>query len=296
MARLKILFADDQIPDDSVPDDEISRLVKKQHPAWEVGFINAIVAMRQSVKTLRGAGYDVIVARNYEDALKLIKHSHFDIAIVDLGWFADETLTRDRQEYAGWDICAAIDEADRTSQSEPTLQIVYSNRFVEDATISMQAADSGKLPVFKNYKEATHQALRASVKFIETHLISRSSPEQLAVKAINDLQSIMIKSLMEPLVQQKQWAQLTLVFVAVSVLLVLVGAVSAIFWDIRVGTLSSISSILTGIISSLLFFQLQRSQKTLEENLKTIRQELKEAIERSHGATIVQTTTSERHN
>src|SRR5436190_16266541 len=109
MARLKILFADDQIPDENIPDDEINKSLKEQHPDWPARFINAFVAMRQSVKTLRGAGYDVIVARTYKDALELIKHSHFDIAIVDLGWFADATLTPKQTEYAGWDICAAID-------------------------------------------------------------------------------------------------------------------------------------------------------------------------------------------
>lgn len=285
MARLKILFADDQIPDENIPDNEIKKSLNEQHPKWSAGFINAFVAMRKSVQTLRGAGYDVTVARTYKDALELIKRSRFDIAIVDLGWFADETLTPKQQEYGGWDICAAIDESDKSSQSEPTLQIIYSNRFVEDASISMQAADSGRLPVFKNYKEATHQALRASVKFIETHLTSRPPHEQFAIKAANEFQQMMIKSLMEPLAQQKQWSQLTLVFVVASVLLILVGAASAIFWDVQVGALSSISSIVTGIVSSLFFTQLQRSQKTLEKNQEIIRQEFKGAVERFYSGT-----------
>jgi hypothetical protein len=97
---------------------------------------------------------------------------------------------------------------------------------------------------------------------------------------MNDLQQMMLKSLMEPLAQQKQWSQLTLIFVAASVLLILVGAASIIFWDIQIGTLSTISSILTGIISSIFFTQLRRSQKTLEKNQEIIRLEFKEAIER----------------
>jgi hypothetical protein len=280
MTRLRILFADDQIPDVNVPDDKISKFLNEQHPEWSAGFINAFIAMRQSVKILDGAGYDVTVARTYKDALKLIKHSHFDIAIVDLGWFADATLPPKQQEYGGWDICAAIDEADKSSISEPTLQIVYSNRFVEDASISMQAADSGKLPVFKNYKEATHQALRASVKFIETNIVNRSPEVNFSRIMANDFRQMMTESLMEPLAQQKQWSRLTLIFVAVSVLLILAGAASAIFWNNQVGTISSISSILTGIISSLFFTQLQRSQKTLAKNQEIIRQEYWRALER----------------
>ena len=290
MARLKILFADDQIPDENIPDDKIKKSLKEQHPGWDTRFINDCVAMRRSVNTLRDAGYEVIVARTFADALELIKHLHFDVAIVDLGWYADETVTPNQQKNKGWDICAAIDEVNKNSQSKPTLQIVYSNQFDEDASMSMQAADGGKLPVFKNYNKATDQVLRASVKFIETYLTSRSPQEQFAIKAVDDLQQMMIKSLMEPLAQQKQWSQLTLICVVVSVLLILVGAASAIFWNIQVGTLSTVSSILTGIISSLFFTQLQRSQKTLEKNQEIIRQEFKGAIERLYGVPAVQAT------
>jgi DNA-binding NarL/FixJ family response regulator len=280
MARLKILFADDQIPDDQIPDEDVKRTLKKQHPAWTGGFINAHAAMRQAVKTLRGAGYDVTIARTYNDALELVKHSHFDVAIVDLGWFADDAVVSSQRESKGWDICAAIDEADKKSKSQSTLQIIYSNRFAEDAAISMQAADSGKLPVFKNYNEATHQALRACVKFIETYLTSRSPQEVFAIEAAKELQQIMINSLTASLEQQKRWSLLTLVFVAISISLVIAGIACAIFRNIPVGTVSAASSILTGIISKLLFNQLKRSQTILEKNQGIIKQQLKEAIER----------------
>jgi hypothetical protein len=182
MAHLRILFADDQIPNDNIHDEDIEKTLKQEHPQWSEGFLNAFVAMRQSVRTLRNAGYDVTLARTVKDALDFAKSTHFDIAIVDLGWFADESLSRVEQEYKGWEICAAIDEADKLSQSQPTPQIIYSNRFVEDAAISMQAADRGKLPVYKNYKAATHESLRASVKFIEALL--RKSLEESAVTAL----------------------------------------------------------------------------------------------------------------
>jgi hypothetical protein len=162
----------------------------------------------------------------------------------------------------------------------------------------MQAADSGKLPIFKNYTEATHQVLRASVKFIETLLTDRSPHEQFAFTAVSDLEQMMIKSLTEPLAEQKQWSQITIIFVGISVILVLVGGVSAIFWNFQVGTLATVSSILTGIISSLLFVQLQRSRQSLKKNQETIRQEFAGAIERFYGGTSTQisprTTRSEK--
>jgi hypothetical protein len=182
MARLSILFADDQIPDESIPDGDLKRVLAERNPSWRPGFINAFLAMRQVVKVLRNAGYGVTVAYTYRDALELIRTKHFDMAIVDLGWFADSALAPDQQEYAGWDICAAIDEANKARGVGSTLQIIHSNRFDEDATLAMQAADMGKLPVFKSYTEANRQALRAAVKFIETQLRNRP-PQQPASQA-----------------------------------------------------------------------------------------------------------------
>lgn len=180
MARLTILFADDQIPDDGIPDADVKRVLAENHPHWGPRFINAFVAMRQAVKVLRNAGYAVTVANTYRDTMELIRTRQFDIAIVDLGWFADEALARDQQEYAGWDICAAIDEANKQAGAGPTPQIIHSNRFDEDASLAMQAADMGKLPVFKSYTEANRQALRAAVKFIETQLKARPPQNPIA--------------------------------------------------------------------------------------------------------------------
>ncbi len=182
MARLSILFADDQIPDESIPDSDLKRVLAERNPHWGPRFINAFSAMRQAVKVLRNAGYAVSVAYTYQDALDLIRTKHFDMAIIDLGWFADAALSRDQQEYAGWDLCAAIDEANKLSGAASTLQIIHSNRFDEDAALAMQAADMGKLPVFKSYTEANRQALRAAVKFIETQLRDRP-PSQHAAPA-----------------------------------------------------------------------------------------------------------------
>jgi len=203
MARAKVLFADDQIPEDSIPDDRIKSTLREQHPQWKDEFIQAFVATRQAVKTLRGAGYDVTVARTYQDALELVKSSRFEIAIVDFGWFADEHLSQ--PDFAGWGICQALDKADEEHQSGPTLQIVYSYRFAEDPSVSVAAADKDKLPVFKNYTNATDQALRAAVKFLETNLErSSSSMESFANNAVRDFHAMTIRTLKDSLARQKQ--------------------------------------------------------------------------------------------
>jgi hypothetical protein len=287
MPRLKILFADDQIPDESIPDDSLESTLREQYPQLSNDLIRDFVATRQAVKTLRGAGYDVTAARTYKDALEKVKSSHFEVAIVDLGWFFDMdvlpnfskgVLPKDR-EFAGWDICEAIDKADEERQSRPTLQIVYSYKFIEDPSASLMAADKGKLPVFKNYNEATDQILRAAVKFIETHLESPSL-EEFAHKAAEDFHEMTISTLKGSLAQQKQWSRLTLVFVALSITLVLIAAIFAISGNVRVGTFTSISSTLTSVISGLLFLQLRRAQKTVAKNEEQIERQNKDAIER----------------
>jgi hypothetical protein len=242
MARIKILFADDQIPDDHIPDDLIRETLSNLNPHWSPGFINAFVAMRKAVKTLRSENYEVTVARSYAEGISLIDTMRFDIAIVDLGWFADEDLAPHQQDYAGWNICDAIDIADKKRGTSHTPQIVYSNRFEKDPGLSVRAANLGKLPVFKNYSEANQQVLKASVKFVETLLTSQSPLEQLEIKNANDFQQMMVNSLNESLAQQKHWGNLTLVFVGLSLLLIIFGAVFAIFGNTQIGTVSTISS------------------------------------------------------
>ena len=66
MANLKILFADDQIPEDDIPNEEITRVIKERYPEKTPGFINAFPIMRETVNMIKGAGYDVTVARKYK--------------------------------------------------------------------------------------------------------------------------------------------------------------------------------------------------------------------------------------
>ncbi len=123
MTRLRILFADDHIPDDNIPDADIAKTLKKQHPRLRPDQIDESVAVRKAVTILRDANYDVTVSGTFKDTLELISRSHFDIAVVDLGWVDDDTLKGEKLN-AGWKICAALDEADKKSQSKPTFQII----------------------------------------------------------------------------------------------------------------------------------------------------------------------------
>lgn len=54
MARLKVLFADDQIPDEGIPDAELTSALMKKYPEEPPGsgFLAAFLPMRQAVQIL----------------------------------------------------------------------------------------------------------------------------------------------------------------------------------------------------------------------------------------------------
>jgi hypothetical protein len=281
MTDLRILFADDQIPPENIPDEDVRSVLKERNPQWSDAFISAFVVMRQAVNALRDAGYDLSTATTYDEALRLVGQEHFDIAIIDLGWFADARLPASKQRYAGWDICREIDRADQESEVEPTLQIVFSDRFLKDATISMQAADRGKLPVFKNYTNPTagQEALKAAVKFIEGNLAQPSDLVRMFRGWASDLGKRILESYDESIKRERQWSTLTMVFIALSVIILLGGVVGAILLGTQIEILTSAASIVSGLISTLFLAQLRRSQDLNKENVGRLEGRFQEALQ-----------------
>lgn len=206
MTRLRVLFADDQIPAEDIPDIDIITVLKKKYPTAPPGFINAFLPVRHAVKTLRDGYYDVTVARTYEEAINYIKINHFDIAIVDLRWDADEKVPESQSDNMGWAICDAIEEADKGTKLPPTFQIVYSSRFQSEPHLAIRAAQESKLPVFKSYNEAGSQALLATVNFIEKHLSYRSGEHSFddALLEVVDIPDDFYKKLIEEINQLYQ--------------------------------------------------------------------------------------------
>lgn len=275
---MKILFADDQIPDQAIPDDKIMDVLQEAHPDWDIRFINAFPVMREAVETLQLAGYDVTVANTSQDALKLIEKKQFDLAIIDLGWFADNSLSEAQQKYYGWKLCEEIEKADKKRESKPTLQIIYSNRFAKKPDLSIHAADKGKLPLYKIYGKAGHEALKAAVKFIEWNLKQPSDDEVFFRNHLLKLRQEWLNLMKEPLKQQQNWFRLTLGSVAISLGLLFIGVLGALFWDFQIGLVTSISSILTGAISSLLFKQLQRKEEKVDTIQHAVSTKFEEAM------------------
>jgi hypothetical protein len=276
MARLKVLFADDQIPDEDIPDSDIINVMTKRYPN-DPGFVQAFWEMRQTVKTLRDGGYDVSIANTKRKALTLIKATHFDIAIVDLMWAADEKVPPTERDNTGWMICDEIEKADRRATNTPTFQIICSNRFDKVPQIAITAGQKSKLPIFKSYNEAGRQSLLAAVNFIEKYM-SNPSTREVALDAVKGFRQTMQALLNEALTQERRWTAITIVLVALSVILILVGALAAIFGHAQAGTLTSISSVITSAVSILLFQQLKKAQENTRNNLKVAEQNYRDAM------------------
>jgi hypothetical protein len=276
MARLKILFADDQIPDESFPDQGLAERLREQYPRAKQGFLNACIKMRRVVDSLRVAGHDVRIGRTHTETLELIKSSHFDIAIVDIGWFGDHSIPRAQRRYNGWQICDAIEEANSRS-GRRTLQIIFSNRFNKEPALSTDAARRGALPLFKSYNAAGRHALKAAIAFVESLVAAPTDQVRFAAAAANDLQEIMLSSLKEPLEQYRRWCTLTICMVGCSMALVLIGAAVALFGYVTAGVLSSVCSLLSNMVALVLYRQL----KLAREDVKRTRQDVVKAFDKA---------------
>lgn len=231
--------------------------------------------MRAAVQKLEGAGYEVTVARKYQEALNLVKKSEFDIAIVDLRWDGDESLDRRASDKAGWKICEAINEADKACNRR-TMQLVYSSRFDKEPEIAADAARYNKLPVYKSYNDAGSASLMAAVKFVENLINQPTEAQQIVSK----LQGIRVQYLETPLKQQQRFFLLTLLFLAVSLAIVITGGGIAILLTDKaaVGISSSVAGILITSVAGSLLRWLNKREKDLKNTLKELKDQLKSAI------------------
>lgn len=144
MARLKILMADDH-------DTEIADA-------------------RRLLITL---DHDVHTANTFQTALQLARSTQFDIAVIDLGWYTDQTsgIQGDDSlvEMGGFRIADAVRELHPSTQL-----ILYSNR-IDMPEVREVAAQKRMLCVQKSFDAVSRQSLVSMVKAFAQLLSSVSS-------------------------------------------------------------------------------------------------------------------------
>ncbi len=132
---MKILIADDQIPEDSITDDAVRDVISKRYPSFSPGFINAFVFMRKMVNHLRDAAFDVDVCNKAAQVEEKIRNGEYHLAIIDLGWGGDMHVKESERNTKGWII------VDYIQREYPKLPIImFSNRFLEHGDIALGAA------------------------------------------------------------------------------------------------------------------------------------------------------------
>jgi hypothetical protein len=117
------------------------------------------------------------------------------------------------------------------------------------------------------FKEATavvRNSLIAAVGFVDSTLAAQRSAGQLGPEQFGKkLETLALDFYREPLHQYRQWALLTLVLVGLSVLLVLGGVALGLSGQVKVAVLTSISSIVSGLASTLLYKRLDTAQRDM---------------------------------
>ena len=271
---LKVLYANPEFPDRSMSDRDLGQVSEEQRAQG--------LALQRAVESLEAVGHDVTIARTFGDALNLIDATaiYFDVAVIELSWDADRTLEPDARGFAGWTICRKIDEVNKNRPSKPTLKVICSDRLAEDAGISVTAASRGILPIYNQYNNVTAQMLRAAISFIESGLTRASPEEELALTIERETRESLNDYLNQPLADYRQWFKMTLGFVFLSVVLLLVGIGGAIFGYVQLGILTSASSLISGMVSGLLFNQLRQREHSVKESLEKAEALRKEAVER----------------
>jgi hypothetical protein len=267
-ANVKLLFADDQIPDENAPanDDELIKKMEELYPRrsdtharGREQFLKGFISARRTAEKLRSGGHEVNLANSYAKALDLVEREHFDIAIVDLAWFADRALSNPERDAAGWRISAAIAKAD-TKFGTTTRQIMYSGMFAKELGTSIEAASRGILPIYKSNNEATHEALKAAVKFVETQLSSRAE----------EIRILLRQSVEEPIRQHRLWFRFTLGCVVASVAVALVGSMGVFFVNVNAQRFQIVLESLPALISGILFGVLFRYQQIIDRAIDRI--------------------------
>jgi CheY-like chemotaxis protein len=287
MPALHILVADDQIPPGDVPEQDFRNRILGQfgdNPHTR-GFVEQCAFMGETVQALRDSGYRVTAVRTYNDARKEISRGDFDLAIIDLGWYMDDSIPEQDRPAAGWSLCEQLDAKDeRTGKKTP--QILFSSRFPSEPELSREAARRQKLPIFKEATAVVRNSLMAAVGFVEATLSARRSAGATGSSHFEqELQNIALSLFKEPLREHRRWAFLTLLFVGFSLALLAAGVVLVYAGAAEVATLTSVTSLVSGTISSLLYRRLGSSQRALQNLRSDVLKQLQAGIGKAMSTT-----------
>lgn len=245
--QMKILIADDQIPEDSIADEDIGEVIRKRYPTSKQSFINAFIYMRKMVNRLRDVGFNIDTCNEVSQIEESIKHNHYDLVIVDLGWGGDAHIEKTKTENEGWEIVASI------QKEHSNLPIImFSNRFLTRGDIALRAAERKVLPIYKNYDSPEFfdiciTNLIAAIRFIE------SSKEKAFGEKLRNVDFESYKAL----------SKITISLFLVALVFVIIGITLLFSGDIETGAITSAISIFSSVVSGLFWKYLGKLRKNI---------------------------------
>jgi hypothetical protein len=184
---MKVLIADDHIPDETVHNDKIPQFVAQRYQSTDADLIDRFVFMRKMLNKLRDAGFDIQVCNHASLVEKVIQKDKYDAAVIDLGWYADEEVAQNIRPYKGWDII------DMVRNKSPLLPVImYSNRLFENPDIPRGAADRGVLPVYKDFQDTCIVNLIAVLQFVHSTREQVKRIDASTYKALSNITKVML--------------------------------------------------------------------------------------------------------
>jgi hypothetical protein len=169
---IRVLFADDQIPSQSDADnkrtrDEIVRVLKSRLPDVERAYEEDnrwFEGLLEHLSTRQGM--EIIGTKTIAQAeAQLKRRETFDVAVIDLAWTGDPSLSSDQKANAGLKLLRSLSEENkRTHDYKPT--IVFSQNFKSDFELVAIVLENGALPVQKDYTELGYRTLGAAIKLL----------------------------------------------------------------------------------------------------------------------------------
>jgi hypothetical protein len=202
MTRIRVLFADDQLPYDQADQNasvksailkEIGDKLRAANKDPEAAFA-ADFAWFQGLRQHLDERFEVVPARTFADAqAALHRRDKYDVAVIDLSWSGDAQLTSGKRHNVGLELLEILKKQNDAGEGyKPVL--AFSQNFEKDAQLMSLVLDCGALPVPKMYTDTGHQALSSAISYLAKVRPPGSKAEDpaLAVARVNKTTAILV--------------------------------------------------------------------------------------------------------
>jgi hypothetical protein len=232
--NMRVLIADDHIPDEDIPNDGIGQAIVKKYSSADPKLEKKQRFMRKVVTKLRNSGLDIYICNRASTLREKLGQAEFNVVVIDLGWFADfEVPPAKREEIMGWDL---VDIVKKKKKDIPIL--LCSERIMTDPEIARGAVENEVLPIAKRHDDTFIAILEATLKFVG--------------RPIADVHAIDFK-------MYKVLSYLTILLMALALVFLAVGLYLALTkTDIEVGAVTSGLGVITTAMSSLFWKYLRK--------------------------------------